>query len=140
MARVGGVGADERGGGFVERFRGVGLFHRVIADGVRIELALDDCCAGWRFSKKIGPTVARAANANGGDSGGGEDVADEPLIIGAGTNRREIAAFFNGAASGGGLLLRGECGAEMRRRFGATPCRFCRVNRRVRRELPRLLG
>ncbi len=65
MARVGGVGADERGGGLVERFRGVGLFHRVIADGVRIEFALNDCRAGWRFGKEIGPAVAGAANTNG---------------------------------------------------------------------------
>ena len=34
----------------------------------------------------------------GDDERGGEDVADEPLIIGAGTNRRKIAAFFEGAA------------------------------------------
>ena len=140
MARVGGIGDDERGGGFVERFRGVGLFYRVIADGIRIELALDDCCAGWRFSKEIGPAVAGAADTNGGDSGGGEDVADEPLIVGAGANCREITPFFESAASGGGLLLRGEYGAETRCRFGATPCRSCRVNRRVRRELTRLLG
>lgn len=64
---------------------------------------MDDCRAGWRFRKEIGPAVAGAANTNGGNSGDDEDVADEPLIVRAGANCREITPFFE---ERGNLLVR----------------------------------
>lgn len=140
LGRVVGIGDDERGGCLVECFCRVGLFHRVVADGVRVELALDDRRAGGRFRKEIGTAVAGAANADGGDSGGGEDASHEPLVVGASANCREVALLFKGATGGRGTLLGGEGGAETRCRFGAAARRFCRVKCRVRVELPRLLG
>jgi len=72
LGRIGRVGDDVGGGGFVEGLGRVGLLDGVVADGVGVELALDDDGAGGGFGKEISPVVAGAADADGGDVGGGE--------------------------------------------------------------------
>jgi len=71
-----GVRDDERGGCLVDRLGGVGLFHRVITHQVRVELALDNRLACGGFDEQVRPVVAAAADADGGDAGGGEEVGD----------------------------------------------------------------
>jgi len=78
---VGGVGDDIGGGGLVEGLGGVGLLDGVIADGVGVELALDDRRSHSSLGEEISPVVAGAADADGGDVGGGEEVGG-PILRG----------------------------------------------------------
>jgi len=135
-----GVAYNVRGGCLVEGLCGVHLFYRVVAHRVGVELALDDRRACRRFGKEIGSVIATAADADGGDVGGGEDIGHEPLVVRTGLDRGEVAALFEGLAFGAAVLPRLVGGADSGDGLGAAARQFCRVKCRVGGELPRLLG
>ena len=158
-----GVGHDVGGGGLVECLGGVGLLDGVITDGVGVELALDHGGAGGGFGEEISPVVAGAADVDGGDVRGGEEIGDELLVVRAGSDRGEVVGGFEGAAFGAAVLrtrlralraafggvpseasfygaFRLMGGAEAGGGFGAAARQFCRVLGGGCRELPRLLG
>jgi len=140
LGRVRNITHNVGGGGFVEGFGGVGFFYRVVADWVGVELALDHGGAAGGFGEEIGTVVARAADADGGDVGGGEEVSDESLVVRAGLDRGEVVGGFEGLAFGAALLPRFVGGTEAGGGFGAAARFFCRVLGGGCRELPRLLG
>ena len=110
LGRVGGVGDDIGGGGLVEGLGRVSLLDGVVADGVGVELALDDRLAGGDFGKEIGSVVARAADADGGDVSGGEEIGDETLVVRAGSDRDEVVDGFEGGADSAAVLPPGAAG------------------------------
>jgi len=137
---VGGVGDDVGGGGLVEGLCRVGLLDGVVADGVGVELTLDHRGAGGGFGEEIGSVVAAAADADGGDVGGGEEIGDESLVVRAGSDRGEVVGRFEGAAFGAAVLPRLVGGTDSGDGLGAAARQFCRVLGGGCRELPRLLG
>ena len=104
MAREAGVGADDGEGRGIESTSRVGLLDGRVADGLRIELALDHDETGGGGNEEIGTEVTGATNAPDGVTGGGEELADEVFVVSAGRDRREVAALFEiGASERGGL-------------------------------------
>ena len=101
MVGEAGVRADDGVRGGIEGARGVGLLYGGVADGLRIELALDHNETGRGGDENVGPEVTGTTNAADGVTGGGEDIADEVFIVRAGRDRREVAAPFEVGASGG---------------------------------------
>ena len=93
-----------------------------VADGGRIELALDHDETGRGVDEKVGTEVAGAADAPDEVTGGGDDVADEVFVVRSGRDRREVAAAFEVGASERG---RGVGGAAIA--VGRAP--FCRGRR-----------
>ena len=125
LAGEAGIGADDGEGRRIEGASGVGLLDGSVADGLRIELALDYDETGECGDEEVGTEVARTADAPDGVTGGGEEIADEVFVVRAGRDRREVAALFevgaservggvNGAAVavGGAPFCRGRRAAE----------------------------
>jgi len=112
LARVGCVGANERSSCLVESFCRVGLLHRVIADGEGVELALHNGRAGRQRDEQIGTAIARTALLRDREAVGCEERGNEPLVVRASVDGREIAALFEGAAVLRGDLLCMERGTE----------------------------
>ena len=118
MAGEAGIGADDGEGRRIEGASGVGLLDGSVADGLRIELALDYDETGECGDEEVGTEVARTADAPDGVTGGGEEIADEVFVVRAGRDRREVAAAFEVVASERGRIRSGAAVA-----IGSAP--FC---------------
>ena len=112
LARVSGVGADERDRCLVEGFCRVGLLHRVIANGEGVELALHNRRAGRQRDEQISTAIARTANAHHREAICGEKRGNEPLVVRASSDSGEAVALFEGAAFERGSLAGVERGTK----------------------------
>ena len=139
LARVGCVGADERGCCLVESFCRVGLLHRVITDGEGVELALHNRRAGRQRDEQISTAIARATDAHHREALGGEERGNEPLVVRAGIDGREAVALFEGAAVLRGSLAGVERGTKSSGLRGAAGGRFGGVEGGERGSLPEKL-
>ena len=140
LARVSGVGADERDRCLVEGFCRVGLLHRVIANGEGVELALHNRRAGRQRDEQIGTAITRAADAHHREPIGCEERGNESLIVRAGSDSGEVVALFEGAAVLRGSLAGVERSTKAGGLCGATGGRFGGVEGGERGRLAEELG
>ena len=84
LASEAGVGANDGERGGVEGASGVGFLDGRVADGLRIELALDNDETGVGGDEEVGTEVTGASHAPDGIPGGGEKVANEVFVVRAG--------------------------------------------------------
>ena len=84
LAREASVGADDGVRGGIEGASRVGLLDGRVADGLRIELALNHDETGGGGDEEIGAEVAGASHAADGITGGGEEIANEVFVVRAG--------------------------------------------------------
>jgi len=140
LRRERGVAYDERGSCLVECFDGIGFFHRVIAHGVGVELALDNRRSRSSFDEQVCTIVATAANAADGVTRRREEIGYEPLVVGACLNCREVVRRFECATGDGCRLPRYVGGADSGEGVGAAGGCVGGVSGDVGDVLPRLLG
>ena len=122
LAGEAGVGADDGERGGIEGASSVGFLDCGVADGLRIEFALDHDKTGGGGDEEIGAEVTGASHAADRVTGGGEEVADEVFVVRAGRDRREVAAPFEIGASERGRIRSGAAVAIGRAPF-RTPAR-----------------
>ena len=84
MAGEAGVGAHDGEGRRIEDASRVGLLDGRVADGMRIELALDHDETGGGGDEEVGSEVAGTTDAPDGVTGGGEKIANEVFVVRAG--------------------------------------------------------
>ena len=84
LAGEAGVGADDGVRSRIEGASRVGFLNGGVADGLRIEFALDHDESGGGGDVEVGAEVTGTTNAADGITGGGEEIADEVFVVRAG--------------------------------------------------------